>query len=240
MRYEIVQYRPELKTQVAQLRTHLQSPDVALNAAYLDWKYDRNPYVERPFIYVALCEGQVVGMRGMWGAKWQIGHPSQTFHCPCAADLVIDPHHRNQGLLSKMTKAAVNDLASKGYIYAFNLSAGPATYLGSLTMGWRGVGPLQTAQWLPRQGTISTRVRRLASRLPFVSSAYRRVRRGMDRVLVPRSAETRHAFYFLDKNSARVSARTERRSGGRSSVRLMRAPTFSIRPLSEGRMLSVI
>ena len=86
MNYEIVKYHPEFKRQVVELQRHLWGPDVALNAAYLEWKYERNPYLDGPHIYLALCGGLVVGMRGWFGCKWQIGYPSQTFPGLCGGD----------------------------------------------------------------------------------------------------------------------------------------------------------
>lgn len=186
MSYEIVKYSPEFKSRVAKLREHLQSPDVTLNAAYLEWKYGRNPYMDSPLIYIALHEGQVVGMRGMWGAKWQIGCPSQTLVGPCAGDLAIDPAHRDQGLFTKIMEVALKDLAARGYTYVFNLGAGPATYFGSLMTGWRSAGPLQTAHRRTEEGTIHRRLHRYISRrLPFFSPA-----------------EKHDPFCSLDKNGA--------------------------------------
>ena len=42
--YEIIKYRPEYRSQVLELQTHMWSPDMNINAAYLDWKYYDNPY----------------------------------------------------------------------------------------------------------------------------------------------------------------------------------------------------
>jgi Acetyltransferase (GNAT) domain len=191
MEYVIVKYGPEFKQQIVKLQTHLWSPDVALNTAYLEWKYERNPYMKTPFIHLALSAGQVVGMRGMYGAKWQIGCPAQTFLAPCAGDLVIAPAHRNRGLVAKIMEAAADDLADSGYPYVFNLSAGLATQLGSLTTGWRSVGPLETAQFR----SLRTRGREYASHRRFG-------RRIVHRLLVAFLAR-KPPFYFLDSNSAR-------------------------------------
>lgn len=150
MGYEILPYRPELKDQVLKLQTHLWSPDLALNAAYFEWKYNQNPYSDRPLIYVALYNGQVVGMRGLMGAAWQRSAANQIFICPCAADVVIHPQHRNRGLFEKLTRAAIRDAADRGYPYAFNLSASKVTVMSSLALGWSSVGGLQTMQWCPR------------------------------------------------------------------------------------------
>ena len=185
MEYEIVKYSPELRIHVAKLRKHLDSPDAALNAAYLEWKYDRNPYMDTPLIYLAFCEGKVVGMRGMYGAKWQVGDPGQTFIGPCGGDLVIAPDHRNRGVATRIMEVALNDLGTKGYTYVFSLSAGLTTYLGSLMMGWRSVGPVQTACRRSRGKIVSSPIRKYAHRLPFLPPA-----------------KNRHPFDSLDKNGA--------------------------------------
>jgi hypothetical protein len=173
MNYEIVKYHPEFRSQVVELQKHLWGPDVALNAAYLEWKHEHNPYVETPLIYLALCGGQVVGMRGMYGAKWQIGYPCQTFLGLCASDSVIAPDHRTRGLYRKLTMAALNDLTNSGNTYVFSLSANKITYLGCLAMGWCGIGTLQVMQ------------RRSADGLSSLSST-----------------EEPHPFYSLDRKGA--------------------------------------
>ena len=132
MNYEIVEYTPEFKSQVLQLQTYLWGREMSANADYLKWKYEQNPYVERPLIHLALCSGKVVGMRGVYGAKWQIGHPSEIFHAPCVGALVIAPEHRCRGLFTNIISAGVKTLGVRGYPYVFNLSANSVTRIGSL------------------------------------------------------------------------------------------------------------
>ena len=62
--YEIVRYRPEHKSQVAKLQTHLWTSEPKLATRYLEWKYEENPYAKEPVIYIAFqgsnswaCEG---------------------------------------------------------------------------------------------------------------------------------------------------------------------------------------
>jgi len=155
-KYEIVKYRPEFKNQIIELQTHLWSPDLAANTAYLEWKYEQNPYLDTTLIYLALYAGKVVGMRGMYGAKWEIGHPSQTLPVVCAGDSVTAPEHRKCGLYKRITKVALNDLDNIGYRYIFSLSTGPITLPSSLSMGWRSVGSLQTMIREARQRTVSS------------------------------------------------------------------------------------
>ena len=185
-KYEIVKYRPEFKSQVLELQTYLWSPDLDVNTAYLEWKYEQNPYLSAPLIYVALCAGKVVGMRGMYGAKWQIGNSGQTFLCPCAGDLVIFPDHRNQGLFTKIMRTALDDLAGMNYNYVFNLSSSPVTRLSSLTTGWRSVGRFPTLLWRAGHRVIPHRLQRNATRRPVFSSP-----------------QKQDPFYFLDQNAAK-------------------------------------
>jgi GNAT superfamily N-acetyltransferase len=139
-RYEIVPYDARFKRQVAELQVHLWGPDVAQNLRYLEWKYETNPYVDQPLLYLAFQGDTLVGTRGMFGARWQAD--SQDYEIPCAGDLVVLPEHRNRGLFTLIMKAAFEDLARRGYEYVFNLSAAPATHLASLAMGWRALGSL--------------------------------------------------------------------------------------------------
>lgn len=181
--YEIVKYSPEFKSGIIELQKHLWSPDAAMNAAYFEWKYEQNPYINTPLIYLALCEGQVVGMRGMYGAKWQVGNCGHTFLGPCSGDSVIAPDHRgNSGLFKKLIMAHLNDLSNSGYIYTFALSANPISRLSLLIMAYRSIGSVQRMQ----REAISSRVMRYATKLPFFSSP-----------------KKHPPFYFLDKNTVK-------------------------------------
>lgn len=145
--YEIVRYEPVFREQVAQLQRHLWGGDVfPTNTAYLDWKYEQNPYIADPLIWLALSSGRVVGMRGMFGSHWEFGSPAERVIVPCADDLVIAPEHRNRGLVAQIMHATVDGVARKEYRYAFCLSAGAVTMLASLASGWRGVGSMRAAQ----------------------------------------------------------------------------------------------
>ncbi len=186
MKYEIVKYRPEFKSQVVELQTHLWGPDLAMNTAYLEWKHEHNPYMDEPLIYVALCGRKVVGMRGFYGAKWEIGDPSQTLLYPCAGDLVVAPEHRRCGVFRKIMQVALKDMADMGYAYVFNLSGNQINILGSLAQGWRSTGSLRLMQCQAKQKNILRRIQRYARKLSFLSSDKRRA-----------------PFYFLDRKGAR-------------------------------------
>jgi GNAT superfamily N-acetyltransferase len=173
--------------------------DLTVNAAYLEWKHFDNPYVDRPILYLALCQDQVVGMRGMFGTRWQIGRPRQLLNCVSDADAVIHPAHRRRGLLERMTQLTLDDLASSAYEYVVTLSANQFSGANNLKLGWRNVGLLEAAHWYPkrRQGS---RFRRFVRQLPILPSLYRRLRRHEDGI----SPGTRSPFDTLDENGDRV------------------------------------
>ena len=130
-------YRPDLKGQIARLQRHLWSGDETLNAAYFAWKYERNPYLPVPMVSLALAEGAVVGIRGMFGSCWEVGAGSERFVVPCGDDLVIAPEHRHRGLFGRLMDAAVAEVAAQRHPVTFSLSAGVAATAGSLGRGWR-------------------------------------------------------------------------------------------------------
>ena len=150
--YEITRYHPDLKEQVVELQTHLWSPNRSLNKSYFEWKYERKSLrLTEPFIYLAMHDSKVIGMRGFFGIQWECGVPIQRFITLYADDMVIAPEHRKRHLMSKIMTFAFKDLAAKdGYEYAFNLSASLATLRSSLSMGWRSAGwvrPMRRRSW---------------------------------------------------------------------------------------------
>lgn len=140
MSYEVVPYDPQFRDQVLALQVHLWTKNLNLNSAYMRWKYEENPYLQNPLIYLALAEGQVVGMRGMIGASWALGTPATSVVAPVGGDTVVAPEHRKRGLFQMIDEAAEQDLLSRGFRFAFNFSANPGTYILSVRRGWRLAG----------------------------------------------------------------------------------------------------
>jgi hypothetical protein len=140
MQYTISKYTPALRDQILLLQTQLWSPDFSTNSNYLEWKYERNPYNESPNIIVAICEDQVVGMRGLYGGRWRTNH-GKDIDIFCAGDTVISQEHRNSGLLAGLIRSAI---PASDTPYICSLSTGYLTFLNSLALGWRCAGFLET------------------------------------------------------------------------------------------------
>jgi GNAT superfamily N-acetyltransferase len=153
---------------VAALQRHLWSHDVELNAAYLDWKHHQNPYIREPLIYLAFVDEQLVGMRGIFGTRWEVGEPSESFTLPYADDLVIDPAFRRRGVHQQIMRFALDDLDRRGYRYLINLSAGPVTQRTSVLMRWRNAGRVMHVQRRAMRRTMMDSLASRASKLPIV------------------------------------------------------------------------
>lgn len=152
MNYEIVKYDPIYNDQICELEKEIWSPDLDVNKSYLQWKYFENPYSDSPKLYLALLEGNVIAVRGMYETKWQLGTSDESFIALCASDFVIHPDYRNKGLYPKLANFINNDLYDLGYHYLFSFSAGPATLINSLAMGWKSIGRVRvmSKEFYPR------------------------------------------------------------------------------------------
>lgn len=159
--YEITAYRPDLRDQVVDLRRRSYQHEFPEAAVYLDWKYHRNPYLAEPLFYLALYDGRVVGMRGVYGSCWQAGASPRPFVIPAVDDFAIDRAHRDAGLASKIMRFALDDLARRGFDYVISTGAGRVTALSSLAMGWKSVGAMEpVARMVPsRRLWLRTRAR---------------------------------------------------------------------------------
>jgi len=165
--YEVVKYRPKFKIQVAELQKGLWSPDSELNARYFEWKFERNPYLnDPPRVYLAFQGDDLVGMRGFWGSRWEVG--SRIESLLVADDLIIRDGHRNRGVYTRMMDAAFEDLADKSFTHAFSLSASPTNVFGSLTMGWKSVGMLRPMRIQSTSARFRNRLRSTLSKGRFV------------------------------------------------------------------------
>lgn len=167
MSYECVPYRPEFRDQIIRLQTHLWGSDLELNAAYFAWKYERNPYSRDPVIFVTLCDGEVVAMRGFHGAQWRFGQHGTLDNSFCACDLVVAPAHRKQGIHREVTGAGLRELGRRGHRFVFNLSANPANYISSLRAGWRLIGPFATVRRETTRGLRAQRWKLRVQGMPF-------------------------------------------------------------------------
>ncbi|HEX2483903.1 MAG TPA: hypothetical protein VHQ66_01295 [Myxococcota bacterium] len=141
--YEVVPWEERHRAGVLRLRTLFRGIAPAWNAAHFRWQHEENPCFEGHWVQLALCRGEVVAMRVLQHALWELGDAAVRLRAPCFAGTAIDPAHRQKGLFGLLTRASEAELGRRGVEWAFNLSAGAATHVSSLAEGWRGTGPLR-------------------------------------------------------------------------------------------------
>ncbi len=156
--FEVVRYRPVFKDRMVELRSRaygFESPD---SREYLEWKYERNPYLSEPLLHLAVDGGgNVAGMRGFYGTRWRT--PGGDVTMPCADDFAIAPEHRNSGLTTAIMRVALEDLAGRGFEHVINTSGGRVTVLHSLATGWKSVGAMEPVARVSLSGRARAAVR---------------------------------------------------------------------------------
>ena len=162
MSIDIVRYQPGMESAIARLQTHMWSGDPARNAAYFRWKYLENPYLDGPIVLLAMDGDRAVAMRGAFGSAWEVNRSPTPVIVPCMDDMVVDPTHRNRGVMRPLVEALTEELNARGFRHAFSLSAAPVTLAVSLAMGWRSAGSTEPLGQVNRR---VQRVRRLRARL---------------------------------------------------------------------------
>lgn len=146
----------------------LWNQDPQINDAYFAWKYEENPYLRRqPVIHVALSGGEVVGMRGIFGARWHAGDPSQALPFMHAGDMLIRPEHRRKGLFREIISASIDDMKHHGIRYLLSFSASPTTFIGSVRMGWRCAGSYMPSRRETTRAVVRRSLRRVVRTPPL-------------------------------------------------------------------------
>ena len=101
------------------------------------WKHDENPFGTSPR-WVAVDDRRVVGFRVL--LRWQFLDRSGHVHRAVrAVDTATDPDHQGQGIFTRLTMAALGDLAADGTDFAFN-TPNDQSRPGYLKMGWQVLG----------------------------------------------------------------------------------------------------
>jgi len=189
--YRIAAYEPGQKAAVARFLRGIWSPDEAVNASYIEWKFERNPYAAGSMLYLAYCGDELVGARGFYGSIWEAGLPAKRFPFLLADDLLIADDHRKVGLYNHLMRYALADLARRGHECVLSVSANEINVLGSLATGWQGVKPWRLLYRKTLARKVSVRLRQAAARVPGLSRWLhaRRVTAPPDRRLFGRPGE---------------------------------------------------
>ena len=158
-KYEVIRYHPGLLAGVLEFVRPYWGSDDALNQAYLSWKYEANPYVALPHLYLVSYQGKLVGIRGFMASAWEAEGLDRSKVLFCAGDLAVDPAHRGKGLVPAMLESFRADQSSAPP-QVLSLSANAAARISMLRAGWRYVAPLLRF-WRPGRGRLKSLLQRL-------------------------------------------------------------------------------
>ncbi len=109
--------------------------------AHFNWEYYGNPIHPEPLAVIAVNEvDEVIGFRG-WvpGVVYSEG---KKYLVARAADAVVSPLCRRQGVFSKMTVFSIEYLRKNGVDAILNLTSNSQSNPGNLKLGWNAIGQL--------------------------------------------------------------------------------------------------
>lgn len=142
---QIVPYQPKFRRRAAELRSSVFGRSPELNERYLDWKYDRNPVPEATSLYLALAGDEVVGMRGMFGTKWEFP-TGEVVALSQDAEVMVAPEYRGRGIYRAMDTAALARMSERGVSHMISMSANAASRAAATRLGWTKVAGYDVAR----------------------------------------------------------------------------------------------
>ncbi|QLG61120.1 GNAT family N-acetyltransferase [Halorarum salinum] len=133
-RVEVRRYRPADRADVLALDEVVW--DRAMSGSWFAWKYERNPYLSEPAVFLAEADGRVVGARPFMAFRLRAGDESL---CALqATDTMVHPEYRGRGIFTRMNRRAIDHYADLEPELCFNFPNQMA-WPGYRKLGWRAV-----------------------------------------------------------------------------------------------------
>jgi GNAT superfamily N-acetyltransferase len=124
-------------------------------SAFFRWKHLDNPF-GRSYMIVAETEGRIVGLRAFM--RWTLERETGIFRAVRAVDTATHPAYQGQGIFSRLTRRALEDLREEADL-VFN-TPNAKSLPGYLKMGWKVVGRVPIRARVRRPVRFLTRARR--------------------------------------------------------------------------------
>lgn len=152
-RIEVTFYDPEHSRDLARLRQAMFGMDLSTTLRHLEWQYERNPYLHHA-VALAWSDGVLVGARGLFGSRWEVGTGGPSVDIPSSSDTAIHPDHREGGVVyAALVEGMRAEMRRRDIRWFTNLSSTPANLLASrMGFGMRSIG---NAVWLRRGQPMS-------------------------------------------------------------------------------------
>lgn len=100
--------------------------------SFFEWKHRDNTFGASP-AWVAVDGEQIVGLRILM--RWEFDRGSDVVRAVRAVDTATHPEYQGQGIFSRLTRAAIDELAEQGVAFVFN-TPNDKSRPGYLKMGW--------------------------------------------------------------------------------------------------------
>lgn len=108
----VKEYSPEYKDSVITLLSYLlEGLNETERMKLFEWRYERNPYQNKPLILLAFSENLLVGFRAYLVQYFCISGKQLTVISP--ADTIIHPDYRRRGLISMLNKKSLDLIYSE-------------------------------------------------------------------------------------------------------------------------------
>lgn len=137
-RYEFIRFeRKHINEALGLLGKYLWTSDSNKHLEKFRWKYFDNPYTEDPTAIIALYEGKVIGFKGFFVTKWNVGNKNKGVLFISPADSCVTPEHRRKGLSAEMTMQGLREFGKYGYKFVLSMSANYHASQIALKIGYR-------------------------------------------------------------------------------------------------------
>ena len=178
--YRTRRYRPADVTDVLALDRTVWNRE--RSREWFRWKYERNPHVDEPPVFVAEGDGEIVGARPFMGFRLRAGRDGETTLALQAADTMVHPAHRRRGIFTAMNELALAHHGSgrRGVYFNFPNEQSRPCYEN---LRWRTVRPKVTYYRIERPSAFlggSAAERMLAAAADPSASGYATLRRVVD------------------------------------------------------------
>jgi len=110
---KVKEFSKEDKASIIEILSYLlEGLNEAQRTELFEWRYEKNPYQNKPLILLAYSENLLVGFRAYLVQYFAINEKKITVISP--ADTIIHPDYRRRGIISMLNKMSL-DLIYSGY-----------------------------------------------------------------------------------------------------------------------------
>lgn len=133
----IIKYSPDYKQQLlAFLKFKWADLDEKQREELFKWRYEQNPYSDKPIIYLAIDSNIIVGFRAFVPQLFIYKDSFVQILSP--ADAIVHPDYRRKGIFNQLNSYFLDDKNSSFLV--LNLSSNQYSTPGNLKQGWIDTG----------------------------------------------------------------------------------------------------